>query len=1063
MKNKKLIKVMTLVLGIMLLFIQSLSAQNIGVSGIVTAENGEPLVGVSVVVKGTSNGVVTGLKGDYILNNVPGNGTLIFSYISFATTEVAVNSRRQINVTLKEDVLLLEELVVIGYGVQKKSHLTGSIAKINTSGLEDIPVSRLDNALQGKIAGLNIQNTSSEAGVAPTIRIRGMGSISASSSPLIVVDGYPITGGLEMVNSSDVESIEVLKDAASAAIYGSRAASGVILVTTKSGTANKPSYNIKVSSGYKQTYKRVDRYNTEEYTALRRSQKTAYDAYMTSIGSSSRLNINNDLGAYAVGEMYGFRDWQDLGLQTANISNIQVNVSDGTDKIKYYVSGNYDYDQGIMIKSQYNKMNMRAKIDAKLSKNVQFGISFSPQYTRRQRPSNSSGGWYNNLIRTGDWMPVYHTQESIDFITLQRPTFAKKAGDYVLGADFSNLNFTLKDGTVITKATPWNTSDNSPINIADKTNYIEENYSLNANTYLNINLYKGLTFRTSNGFFINYMNEDYFIKSDGLKPGNLANGTYENDLLIDFLSENTLNYSKTFGQHSLDLLAGFTSNLTKHRTAAIAGTFGNDYISTFNAATAITQKDANGNILTQTDRETIAMVSYLARVNYSYADKYLLSASWRADGSSKFGPNNRYGYFPSISLGWRITEEGFMKNITWIDRLKLRGSYGVTGNNNITNYAAYNTLTLVNYPFGTGTGTVTPGFINTNPTLGNRSLTWEQTNELNVGLDFSFFDSRISGSVDYYNSQTKSLLLQQDIPSITGYLNYWNNAGKIQNAGIEVELNTYNVRTKNFTWQTAFVIAANKNKLLSLGGDQTFNLQLGERNEGYAAIVGQPAIQYYQFKVLGIYMTQADATASGISGAAGGTLKVWDNGDNILDENDRVVSGSPFPDFTWGMTNTFKYKSLDLSFLIQGSQGGKIMNGDVNYAETRRYVKNYNYANSWLCDGVQGDGKTPINSGGINWMWTDYVLEDASYAALREVTLGFTLPAKFAKKVGMKSFRAYISGQNLFFLTSKGLRLVNPEARTTPTSAYNSPLVDGYSRGGFPLQSTISFGLSFSL
>lgn len=1063
MKNKKLIKVVTMLLSTLLLFNLNLFAQSIGVSGIVTTENGDPLIGVSVVVKGTSNGVITGIQGDYSLKNVPGNATLTFSYIGFTAIEVAVNSQKQINVVLKEDVLNLEELVVIGYGVQKKSHLTGSIAKVNTSGMGDIPVSRLDQALQGKVAGLNIQNTTSEAGVAPTIRIRGMGSISASTSPLIVVDGYPISGGLEMVNSSDVESIEILKDAASAAIYGSRAASGVILITTKSGISGKPSYNVKVSSGFKQTYKRVDRYSTQEYIDLKRSQKIAYDTYMASIASSSKLNINNDLGAYAVGEMFGFRDWQDLGLQTAKISNIQVNMSDGNDKIKYYVSGNYDYDEGIMINSQYNKLNLRAKIDAKLSKYVEFGISLTPQYTQRQRPSSSSGSWYNNLIRTGDWMPVYHTQESISFITAQKPTFAKKIGDYAMGSDFSGLNYTLKDGTVVTNATPWSTSDNSPINIADKTNYVESNYSLNANTYLNINILKDLTFRTSNGFYVNYMNQDYFIKSDGLKPGDLANGTYKNDLLLDFLSENTLNYTKNIGKHSFSLLAGFTSNLTKHRTAAIAGTFGNDYVSTFNAATAITQKDANGNIQTLTDQESIAMVSYLARINYSYAEKYLLSASWRADGSSKFGPNNRYGYFPSVSVGWRISEEGFMKNLKWFNRLKLRASYGVTGNNNIANYAAYNTLSLVNYPLGSGTGTVTPGYINTNPTLGNRSLTWEQTNEINAGLDFSFFEGRLNGAVDYYNSQTKSLLLQQDIPSITGSLNYWNNVGKVRNSGVEIELDSYNVRTKNFTWQTAFNIAANRNKLLSLGGTQTFNLQLGERNEGYAAIVGQPAIQYYQFKVLGVYKTQADAVASGISGAAGGSLIVWDNGDKILDQNDRVVSGSPFPDFTWGITNTFRFKSLDFSFLIQGSQGGKIMNGDINYVETRRYVKKYNFANAWLCDGVQGDGKTPIGSGGINWMWTDYVLEDASYASLREVTLGFTLKSNLAKKIGMKSLRAYVSGQNLFFLTSDGLRLVNPEARTKPTNAYNSPLVDGYSRGGFPLQTTISFGLNVSL
>ncbi len=1063
MKNKNIIRLLTILTGIILLFNQGLYAQNISVSGVVKADNGDPLPGVSVLVKGTLNGVNTGIQGEYSIKNVPANGTLVFSCIGFTTVELPVDGKKEINLTMKENSTFLEELVVVGYGQQKKSHLTGSIAKVNTTGMADVPISRLDQALQGKVAGLNVQNTTSEAGMAPTIRVRGMGSISASSSPLIVVDGFPISGGLEMVNPSDVESIEILKDAASAAIYGSRAASGVILITTKTGTPDKPSYNVKVNSGFKQIYKRVDRYSTEEYTALRRSQKSAYDAYMQSIGSSSKLNINNDLASYAVGEMFGFRDWQDLGLRTAQISSIQANVSDGTDKSKYYISGNYDFDEGIMIKSNYSKLNIKAKIDAKLSKYVQAGISLTPQYTKRQRPSNSSGGWYNNLIRTGDWMPVYHTAESIAFIKAQKSTFAKKPGDYVMGADFSNLNYTLKDGTTVTNAVPWNTSDNSPINIADKTTFIEENYSLNANSYVNVNILKGLTFRTSNGFYFNYMNQDYFIKSDGLKPGDLANGTYSNDLFIDLLSENTLTYTRDFGKHSINVLAGYTANLTKHRTAAIAGTFGNDYVSTFNAATAITQKNASGTILTYTDKETLAMESYLARLTYSYADKYLFSASWRADGSSKFGPDNRYGFFPSVSLGWRISQEPFMKAVPFINNLKLRTSYGVTGNNNIANYAAYNTLNLVNYPLGSGQGTVNAGYINTSTTLGNRALTWEQTNELNLGLDFSFIDGRINGSFDFYNSETKSLLLQQDIPAITGALNYWNNIGKVRNRGIEIELETFNIRKNKFTWKTSFNLAANRNKLLSLGGGQTFSLQLGERNEGYAAIVGQPAIQYYQFIVEGIYMTAAEATASGISGAAGGTLKVWDDGNKVLDQNDRKVCGSPFPDFTWGITNSFKLGDFDLNLLIQGSQGGKIMNGDINYAETRRYVKVYNYANSWLCDGVQGDGHTPINSGGINWMWTNYVLEDASYAALRDLTIGYTLNKKIASKIGFKSLRVYASGYNLMFLTPKGMRLINPEARTKPTSAYNSPLVDGYSRGGFPIQSTISFGLDISL
>lgn len=1029
-----------------------LQAQNRTITGIVLDSDGFPLIGAGVMIDGQTTGVITDSDGAYSIQVAPGN-VLSFSYIGYVTQKVSTDGKTTIDVTLAEDALFLDNVVVVGYGSQKKSHLTGSISSVKTEGLADIPVSDVTQVLQGKVAGLQIHNYSSEAGYDPSITIRGAGSISASSEPLVIIDGFPSLGGLNSVNAADIESIEVLKDAASAAIYGSRAAGGVILITTKAGNPDKPKYNVKLTSGIKHVYKTADVYDMYEYMDIRFAQKDLYDKWASANGQKP-LDIESEEAMLYVGE--GYTDWQDYALRLANFSNVQASVAGGTEKSRYYISGNYNYDQGTMVHNWNKKVNVRAKIDAKLSDRVEVGVQFAPQYQQKETP----GEGYQAYIRTAGWMPVYHTQQTVDMISKYDSSFSKKPGDFAQTKDWTNITYTRPDGSTFKVKNIWSSSDNSPIEMNEKTEDIATTYSMTGNGYINIKIADGLTFKTSDGFNLRYMEKNKFCMANRKKAGQLAENSYSNSLYVNLLSENMLTYQKEFGKHNLSLLAAYTAEYTKINRAAIYGQFANDYIKTLNAATAI-----GASSKTYTNQEEIAMQSVLARATYSYDDKYLFSASWRRDGSSKFGPDNRWGNFPSVSAGWRVSQEPWMKNIGWLSNLKLRASYGVTGNDNITNYAPYNTLSLVQYQTGSA---LAAGYTNTSTTLGNRALGWEQTNQSNVGIDFSALQGRIVLTADAYLSQTKALLLQQTIPSITGFDSYWNNIGKVQNKGIEVQIDLVPVRSNDFEWLFSFNIASNANKVLDLGGvDQI--ISFGEREEAYIAKVGYPLIQFYQFKTDGVYRTSEEAAAAGFEEAVPGGLKVVENVvDGVLDDKDRSFCGTPYPDFTYGFTNTFTWKNLDLSFTFQGQHGGEYIEGDVNFDTSRKYVKNWGLKNQWIGEDptLWGDGKTPSvisTKTGINWMYTDYCIRDNSYISLRDVTLGYTLSNKAAKKIGLSGLRLFASGQNLFFYwPDKRIGMANPEGRYKSGDEYKSPLVDGYQRGAFPLQYTVTLGLDIN-
>lgn len=1030
-----------------LLLFSAMTYAEIAVSGRVVDDSGEPMIGVNILLQGTSTGTLTNIDGEFYIEVPLASSKLEFSYLGYQTREITVGNGNLGTIKMEEMSQNIDEIVVVGYGVQKKSHLTGAVSKYSDDNLGNQAVSRLDQALQGKIAGVSISNVSSEAGSAPQVRVRGMGSLSASNEPLVVVDGYPMADGLSFIDMNDVESIEVLKDAASAAIYGSRGANGVILITTKSGDIQKPKYSIKAYTGFKQAYKLHDLMDSHDYVRMLYREQAQGGTGPTN-SEKAWLCINN------------YTDWQREALRkVANITNVQFSVSGGKKEAKYYVSASYTGDDGIMVHSRYDKFNVRAKVDAVLSKYVELGINMSPSYTKREAPATN----FIDFYRTYSWLPVRHTKATSDLT-------GQPVGSWAHGRHFNNLEYTDADGNTFI-ASPWGTNNNNPKCVMENEYRLTKDYRLTTSAYININIIKGLTFRSQNGFYIQYRENNTYHNANAKSDGDANYGIYANRFRFDVQSENTLNYNAKWGKHEFGAMAGFTVNHVRTRTAGIKGTaFPTDYIHTLNAATDIVIEENDGTRQTYTLEERELLLSVLSRITYSWADRYLASVSFRGDGSSKFGPDNQWGFFPSVSIGWRMSEEPWLKDQAWLNQLKIRGSWGLTGNNDIPNYAAFDKLGVTNYTFGTS-NTLAQGLANTSSVLGNRAISWEQTSEFDVGFDFSMFKTRFNLTFDYYYSITKSLLFQQPALAITGHTNYWNNIGRVRNQGVEIELHTYNIKTKKFEWQTELNLSFNDNRLLELGDGSERLLSYGERGEVYVAQVGGPSIQYYGYRTDGVWKSQEEidaflagrpATEVFLVGktVVPGTLKVVDRDKNgIIDAYDRDVLGTPFPVLTWGVTNTFTFYGVDISFMFQGVAGATVLNGDGYYQETKKINTAYT-TNRYVSPQNPGDGKTPTfaNGNGMEWELTDYLLQNASYGALKDLTIGYRFSKKMLRPVHLNTIRLYFSGQNLFYIWSKDYKGINPEARYT-SNQYSSPLVDGYQRGGFPIQRTFTFGV----
>lgn len=1046
------------------------------VTGTVTGAGKEPLPGVNVAVSGTRVGTVTDAGGRYSVQVPDSKAVLVFSFIGYKTLIRETGGSAIVDVELSEETVEVDDVVVVAYGTQKKSHLTGAVSSVKAEKLEEVPVSRVDQALMGRLAGVQIINHNPEAGAAPRIRVRGMGSISADSDPLIVVDGFPVPDGLSMVSMSDVESIEVLKDAASAALYGSRAANGVILVTTKSGNIKKPRYSFKMFSGIRNALKLPEMHSTQNYTALlfREAAQRKLDPAINGIAAET-MAFNKitdpERAGYLIMKYLDDQptDWLNEGLRNVgSMQNAQLSASGGNSNMKYYVSGNYTGEKGIMKNSQYDKFTFRAKGDIKLSKAVTLGFNFTPTYSRTERPATD----LTDYMRFPSWLPVRHNAATAALT-------GKTAGEYAQPSDFNGISVSgvgpEDEVWHLSGVSPWTSSNQNPVSIRERTSVFSDDYKLQGNMYLTIRLAEGVEFTTSNGAYFLYREYNKKEQTSANKAGNPNSLTRQMTMRREILSENTLNYTKKAGQHEWEGLLGFTMQKTNNNSNMVVGTgFPDEQMLSFNLASQILL-DSPTLPGTTSFYYSESLTSLLGRLNYVYKGKYLASVSFRADGSSKFYEGHKWGTFPAGSVGWRVSEEDFLKESPWLSNLKVRVSYGLTGNNNIPQYSYMNSVNTLNYVLGSGTGSLIPGMASNSSSLGNPEITWEQTGESNYGIDLGFFHNRLTFSVEYYNSNTIRLLLQQPAMYITGHQSYWNNIGKVNNKGFEVEAGATIVDRNGFSWKTTANFSTNKNRLKNYGNKQKED-NFGERNEVFRAIVGQPSIQFFGYRSDGVYTTFEEvAAAKALKDAAGnpftytrfvpaaGGLKVLNtNGDNKLDADDRVLIGDPFPDFTWGWGNTLTYRNFDLTFLWQGVQGVDLINGNVNYNEQLRFNKAYT-DNRYVSPMFPGDGKTVYSNttAGSDLLLSDYCIEDGSYAALRDFTLGYNIPETTAKKIRISGLRVYFSAENLLYIMAPGYRGINPEARRT-TSQYASPLIDGYQRGAFPLNRTLTMGIDLT-
>ncbi|WP_179353148.1 SusC/RagA family TonB-linked outer membrane protein [Winogradskyella vidalii] len=997
-----------------------IAQQSYQISGTVYDVSAMPIPGASIVIVDSSKGTVTDFNGEFNLEVTQGD-VLSISYVGFKTQTLTVSDQKELNITLVEDTAVLEEVVVIGYGAMKKSHAIGAVSQVSGDKVSKVATATAGQALQGQLAGVNIKTNSGNSGESAQIQIRGMSSISASNSPLIVVDGYPIQGDLSSVNMQDVESINVLKDAASASIYGSRAGSGVILITTKKGKRGKVTVEYNVYGGFKNGIR--DNLDKNPISSSLNKFPTIgeWKDYVISQGGTDLDEIN-------LAESFGTNtNWYDEIYRTGYIMNHQLSASGGTENVNYFFSANYTDEEGIMLTNDYTKYSFRANVDVKANDWLELGININPTYSETRKVNREN----HQLFRTAPWVPVYHNAATAAIT-------GKEIGEYAHENDFDigrNPNYT---GIRLREQ-----SDYNPIAMLEGEWYTINRIEGFANAYLKINFSDELSLKTSFGGYMDQLEDQRYLSSIVSREGaDVTLAHYNTTKIIDWLNENVLTYNKTINDiHQLNVVAGVSTQVTSVTNSSVAANnFVIDYIHT-----------VNGGLLSggTSTRSKSALNSAFFRINYDLNNKYLFSVSSRWDGSSRFGANNQYGFFPSASFGWRISEESFLNSSDVVNNLKLRASIGTTGNNTIGDYSHIGLLGINNSILG---GAATTGFAPTN--VSNPNLSWEKTQELNLGLDVGLFNSRIQLEFDMFKTSTEDLLLEVPLSYVSGFEYFLDNQGKVENKGFELNLSTINT-TGELSWSTGFNISRYRNELVDFGGTQRLiTVPEPKRPNEFLAEVGSPLVQFYGYVSDGEVPYGSHNTTWPVNASTDFVYAKDLNGDGVIDENDKTVLGSPYPDFTWGLTNNLEYKNFDFAVTFQGSHGAEVFNIDS-------YYENSQYANESV-DGFdlpQADkDRLVIRSN------SDANVQDASYFSLRNMTVGYTLPSEFNDKIGLSSMRFYLTGSNLIFITGKSYTGFNPEASTEATTfagTYSdNPLVSGYQRGAHPVQRTIAIGIN---
>lgn len=1016
-------------------------AQNVTVKGVVYDETNMPLIGATVQVKGGQAGAATDLDGNFTIKAAK-NSVLTISYIGYLTQEVKLQGKTQISIKLVPDNKTLDEVVVVGYGSMKKGDLTGSVSSVAAKAIEGFKTGSVVETLGGQIAGVQITQSDGTPGSSFDIKIRGVGTVNGDSAPLFIVDGFEVAN-IDYLANSDIEKIDVLKDASAAAIYGARAANGVVLVTTKSGKEGKPVITYNGSASYRVIAKQLDLISPYEFVQLQvdknkeRYEKTYYQA-----GTDP-----------ATGEPYRYQtiedyltepgiDWQDEAFKPTWSQDHSISIMGGTKESKYAASFSHYNENGIFSNSGFKKTTGKLRIDQTLTKAISFNATIN----------------YSNMVRDG--IGTSGTSGSLNVLAnllRARPTGGNKyTNEQLLNSAFDPLEIELDPSS-------------SQINPIKQSEAVTDHRLVElwgANAAINIKLTKDLVFKTSATYNTTNTRRDVFYGEDSSQAYRTG-GVYGNTQMqkdLRWQSSNTLTYKKKINKiHALDVMLGhefsYRSNeYLKGEARDFPVNLGNDNLG----------MGATPSIVT-TYKEENKRLSFFARGQYNLNNRYLLTATIRADGSTVFSTNNKWGVFPAFSAAWRISEEKFMKNITPVSNLKLRLGWGTVGNDRIANYLSMDLYTMGKYGIGNKQTTVLYP-----KQLANKDLRWEGSTTTNLGIDLGLFNNRVSVTADFFIKNTKDLLLAQELAYVSGFGQQWKNVGKVQNKGIELSLNTTNIQTRDFNWQTDFNISFVRNKVKSLQEGASEILSATKFNSNfkgydYVSYVGQSLGQMYGYVFDGVYQnSDFNQTPSGmvlkpgitdISNHAGeavrpGMVKYKDiDGDGVITENDRTVIGNGQPKWYGGITNTFKYKGVDFSFLFQFSYGNDVYNATRMFStqsQDERANQLKEVADRWTP--THASNRVPALDGYVKYELYSRFIEDGSFLRLKNITLGYTLPAKWTKKAYINRVRVYTTAQNLFCITK--YTGYDPEVNMK-----NSPLMPGFDWGAYPKSKAFTFGV----
>lgn len=1027
---------MKLTLIVMLFVNIALFAQDgYTLSGTTADESGIPVPGVNVVILNTTKGTSSDFDGNFQITVSDGD-VLQFSALGYVGQSVIVSGQTNLNVVMVEDAAQLDEVVVVGYGTQKKSTITGSISKVTNETLDQIAVSRVDDALIGQVSGVNIQATNAEAGGAPTITIRGVGSITADSGPALVVDGIVVSSDfLANIDMNDVESFEVLKDAASASIYGSEGANGVILISTKSGKAGKTKFSYQTYTGYKEAH------GSDDY------RKSVADWAQVEQAATGTLSGETLYAQLLVATTGIDRDWQDVFFNGGTVTSHSLSARGGSEDTKFSTSLRYLHDEGVVITDDYKLYTANLKVDSKIGDKFKFGIRATPSYTEQRRLPTS----IHNPTRQSPWLPIFHTDETLQFI--DRDNYPNVGvGDYFFENHLVNLDLD-NDGNT---ERPRTSGDSNPYQQYVEREHYEFNTKLFGSTYLSYELLEGLTVKSSLGVTLEQRKRDRYDGTNYHAAGaSRSNYFLENRFRTRIISDNTLSYNKTFGDHDLNLLGGLTVQQRKSETSQVnASGFTDDRLKNVQGA------NPENTTVFQSNTE-LKKIGYFARINYAYKDKYLFNASFRRDGSSVFGIDSKWGNFPAVSVGWNVAKENFLLNNETVSNLKFRASYGLTGAENfnvgteVVNTWPY--LALLQNSNAIVDGVTVSGVSPLN--IANALLQWEASEESTIGLDYGFLNNRITGSLDYYQRNSDELLLNNPVSYLTGFANGIVNLGEVQNRGWEFELRTKNIVNENFGWNTTLIASTNQNELLSFGDSNNALIEdTYGRNSQWINRIGEPISSFWGYVVdteayddTSFRTTYVDNPWNRINGQADDTIVKDLNGDGIITEEDKTILGDPYPDLVYSFTNEFRLGDFDFSFMLQGSLGAQVNNiGDQYF---------YNWFGNRTRSGGElqavADGLVPHPSFIQEKVLTSEVIASADYFSLRNVNLGYNFSNDIIDRIGLDGLRLYATAQNLIYITADDYHGFNPEHVDG-----SNPRAYGSQRAGTPIFKTVTFGVN---